>query len=78
MSGLAARPRGGHRSGGRAPACTGADPELCAYPGMPRAGGAGAVLVLSAVASVIGTVIVPRETGSRLTEISRLTEENRL
>jgi hypothetical protein len=45
---------------------------------MPRAGGAGAVLVLCAVASVIGTVIVPRETGSRLTEISRLTEENRL
>src|ERR1700722_16621821 len=30
---------------------------------------AGAVLVLSAVASVVGTVIVPRKTGSRLTRL---------
>ena len=33
------------------------------------AAAAGAVLVLSAVASVIGTVIVPRKTGSRLTRL---------
>jgi hypothetical protein len=29
----------------------------------------GALLVLSAVASVVGTVIVPRKTGSRLTRL---------
>jgi hypothetical protein len=33
------------------------------------AAAAGAVLVLSAVASVVGTVIVPRKTGSRLTRL---------
>jgi hypothetical protein len=33
------------------------------------AAAAGAVLVLSVVASVVGTVIVPRKTGSRLTRL---------